>query len=36
MVKGEWKVTDGMPVGIDVAKLRHEHGQAAKAFLEAL
>jgi 8-oxoguanine deaminase len=36
MVKGEWKVTDGTPVGIDVVKLRAEHGAAAKAFLEAL
>ncbi|HZP19405.1 MAG TPA: 8-oxoguanine deaminase [Bauldia sp.] len=36
MVKGEWKVEDGMPTGIDVARLRHEHGAAAKAFLEAL
>ena len=36
MVKGEWKVEDGQPGGIDVAKLRHEHGAAAKAFLEGL
>ncbi len=36
MVKGEWKVTDGSPVGIDVAKLRAEHGAAARAFLQAL
>ena len=36
MIKGEWKVEDGMPVGVDVAKLRAEHGQAAKAFLAAL
>src|SRR4051812_3840428 len=30
MVAGEWRVTDGVPVGIDVARLRHEHGAAAK------
>jgi len=36
MVKGEWRVVDGMPVNIDVAKLRHEHGMAAKAFLESI
>jgi 8-oxoguanine deaminase len=36
MVKGAWKVEDGMPVGVDVAKLRAEHGAAAKAFLAAL
>jgi 8-oxoguanine deaminase len=36
MVKGEWKVEHGQPTGIDVAKLRHEHGAAARAFLQAL
>lgn len=36
MIKGNWKVTDGLPVGIDVQKLRAEHGAAARAFLEAL
>lgn len=36
MVKGEWRVKDGMPVGVDVARLRYEHGKAAKRFLEAL
>ena len=36
MVKGDWKVEGGMPVGVDVAKLRTEHGAAAKAFLAAL
>jgi 8-oxoguanine deaminase len=33
MVKGQWRVVDGMPVGVDVARLRREHGAAAKAFL---
>ena len=36
MVKGEWRVVDAMPVGIDVGKLRREHGAAAKAFVEGL
>ena len=29
MVAGEWKVVAGQPIGIDVARLRAEHGQAA-------
>ena len=33
MIKGRWTVEDGAPVGVDVARLRHEHGLAAKAFL---
>ncbi len=33
MVAGEWRVVDGMPVGVDVAALRAAHGAAAKAFL---
>lgn len=33
MVAGEWKVVDGVPVHVDVEKLRWEHGEAAKAFL---
>jgi len=36
MVKGEWRVEDGAPKGVDVARLRAEHGAAAKAFLAAL
>ena len=36
MVAGEWKVEDASPVGMDIVKLRHEHGAAAKAFLETL
>jgi 8-oxoguanine deaminase len=36
MVGGQWRVEDGQPIGIDVARLRREHGAAAKAFLEAL
>jgi 8-oxoguanine deaminase len=32
MVKGDWRVVDGMPVGVDVARLRAEHGAAARRF----
>jgi 8-oxoguanine deaminase len=33
MIAGTWKVVDGMPVDVDVARLRWEHGKAAKRFL---
>lgn len=36
MIGGDWQVADAVPTGIDIAKLRHEHGQAAKRFLESL
>ena len=36
MIAGNWKVEDGMPVGVDVERLRAEHGAAAKRFLEGL
>jgi 8-oxoguanine deaminase len=36
MIGGQWRVEDGAPVGIDVARLRREHGDAAKAFLAAV
>ncbi len=35
MIAGEWRVSDGQPTGLDVTRLRHEHGEAAKAFLES-
>ncbi len=35
MIKGRWTVRDGMPVGVDIEKLRHEHGAIAKLFAEA-
>lgn len=35
MVKGEWRVEYGAPVGLDLDRLRHEHGRAALAFLSA-
>ena len=31
MIKGEWRVEHGQPLGVDVARLRHDHGEAAKA-----
>lgn len=33
MVAGQWKVADGMPIGIDLDKLRADHGQAARRLL---
>jgi 8-oxoguanine deaminase len=36
MIKGQWRLKDGVPLGVDVARLRYEHGKAAKAFLEAV
>ncbi len=36
MVQGVWRVEDGVPPGADLPRLRHEHGEAAKAFLAAL
>ena len=34
MIRGDWRVIDGAPAGVDVARLRREHGAAARAFLE--
>ncbi|MCX5479983.1 8-oxoguanine deaminase [Kaistia geumhonensis] len=36
MIGGAWRVEDGAPVGVDLARLRREHGEAARAFLSAL
>lgn len=33
MIGGEWRVLDGQPLGVDVARLRAEHGAAAVRFL---
>jgi 8-oxoguanine deaminase len=33
MIGGIWRVVDGVPPGIDVVRLRHEHGKAAQRFL---
>jgi len=36
MIGGQWKVVGGNPVGVDVARLRAEHGQAAREFAGAV
>ncbi|MTH96479.1 8-oxoguanine deaminase [Roseibium sp. RKSG952] len=36
MIHGDWTVTDGQPVTVDVERLRKEHGEAAKRALEAV
>jgi 8-oxoguanine deaminase len=36
MIGGTWRVIDGAPLGVDVARLRHEHGAAARRFLDSL
>jgi 8-oxoguanine deaminase len=36
MIGGQWRVVDGAPLGVDVARLRHEHGEASKRFLQAV
>ncbi len=36
MIAGRWRVIDAAPVGVDIARLRREHGEAARAFLAAL
>jgi 8-oxoguanine deaminase len=33
MIGGAWRVVDGEPLGVDLARLRHEHGTAAREFL---
>jgi 8-oxoguanine deaminase len=34
MIKGEWRVVDGAPLGVDLARLRTQHGKAAERFVE--
>jgi 8-oxoguanine deaminase len=34
MIAGRWTVEDGAPVGVDIARLRAEHGAAARRYLE--
>lgn len=36
MIGGTWRVEDGLPIGIDIQKLRAEHGAAAAKFLDAV
>lgn len=33
MVGGQWRVADGAVIGLDIARLRAQHGAAARAFL---
>ncbi|HUF44477.1 MAG TPA: 8-oxoguanine deaminase [Aestuariivirgaceae bacterium] len=35
MIAGHWKVEDGLPLGIDVERLRHDHSRAARRLLAA-
>jgi 8-oxoguanine deaminase len=36
MIGGKWQVVDGLPLGVDVNKLRWEHGAAAKKYAGAI
>ncbi|MFK7901996.1 MAG: 8-oxoguanine deaminase [Nitratireductor sp.] len=36
MIGGKWQVKEGLPVGVDILKLRSEHGAIAKAFAGAV
>lgn len=33
MIAGQWRVVDGLPLGVDLAALRRDHGAAAARFL---
>ncbi|MCP4384360.1 MAG: 8-oxoguanine deaminase [Hyphomicrobiales bacterium] len=33
MIGGTWRVEHGQPTGVDVGRLRHEHGAAARRFM---
>jgi 8-oxoguanine deaminase len=36
MIGGRWRVTGGAPVGLDLAQLREQHGEAARRFVADL
>lgn len=36
MIGGTWRVVDGKPLGVDLERLRHEHGAAARSFLAGI
>lgn len=36
MIAGDWTVVDGLPLHVDIERLRWEHGAAAKRFVEAM
>jgi 8-oxoguanine deaminase len=33
MIGGQWRIVDGLPPGVDLDRLRREHGDAARTFL---
>jgi 8-oxoguanine deaminase len=35
MIGGEWRVVDGSPLGLDLERLRYEHGEAARRFISS-
>ena len=35
MIGGQWRVVDGAPIGVDVERLRSEHGAAARRYLDS-
>jgi 8-oxoguanine deaminase len=35
MIGGEWRVVDRHPLGVDIERLRHEHGEAARKFVSS-
>ena len=34
MIAGQWKIEDGVPIGVDLELLRHDHSRAARRLLE--
>ena len=36
MIGGKWQVEDSLPLGVDILKLRHEHGAIARKFAGAV
>ena len=36
MIAGQWRVVDGLPLGVDLARLKFEHGGAAARFLNRI
>lgn len=35
MIAGQWKIEHGVPIGVDLELLRHDHSRAARRLLEA-
>ena len=36
MIAGNWRVKDGLPIGVDLGQLRFEHGKIAKFMMNAI